>query len=105
MNRFFFCAALRRTEFAPIEFYRHILSNSPENWKGYADKIRLAQTLFVEGQHKRKNGSFFPVEVLIKHIVVESKDYFVGSVRDVSDKKRLEEQYRQSQKMEAIGLL
>jgi PAS domain S-box-containing protein len=54
----------------------------------------------------RRDGTFFPAECV--STPVRDGEALVGAVlafRDVSERKRLEEQLRQSQKMEAIGQL
>jgi PAS domain S-box-containing protein len=58
----------------------------------------------VEGL--RKDGSVFPLDLAIGEMAVpDGHREFVGTVRDISERKRLEEQLRQSQKMESIGQL
>jgi PAS domain S-box-containing protein len=57
----------------------------------------------VEG--RRKDGSTFPLDLAVTEFELEKKRYFLGSVRDISERKKLEEQYRQAQKMEAVGQL
>ncbi|HSL83328.1 MAG TPA: PAS domain S-box protein [Thermoanaerobaculia bacterium] len=57
----------------------------------------------VMGQ--RKDGTPFPIELAVAEARVGDERLFVGSIRDVSERKRLEEQFLQSQKMEAVGRL
>ena len=58
-----------------------------------------------ETAHYRKDGSIMPVEINARLIDLDGEKMFLGVVRDISERKRLEEQLRQSQKMEAIGTL
>ena len=57
----------------------------------------------VEG--KRKDGSVFPIELTVTEFQLDSKRHFTGVVRDITERKRLEQQFHQSQKMEAVGRL
>ena len=57
-----------------------------------------------ESRHRRKDGTFFPVEVNLSHTSLD-RDYLIAIVRDITDRKALEEQFRQSQKMDALGRL
>ena len=58
-----------------------------------------------EVQGLRKDGSTFPLDLAVTEFQLDDQRYFVGIVRDISDKKKLEAQLRQSQKMEAFGQL
>jgi PAS domain S-box-containing protein len=57
----------------------------------------------VSGLHK--DGSTFPMDLAVTEFRLDNQRFFVGIVRDVSDRKKLETQLRQSQKMEAFGQL
>ncbi|HEY0125412.1 MAG TPA: PAS domain S-box protein [Rhizobium sp.] len=57
----------------------------------------------VSGQ--RKNGTIFPMELSVGEAVTNGKRIFTGFVRDLTSRHKIEEELRQSQKMEAIGQL
>jgi two-component system cell cycle sensor histidine kinase/response regulator CckA len=74
------------------EMRRAILEN--REWKG-------------ECLHRRKDGSDFPVYLSVGPLT-DSAGSVIGSMgiaQDVTERKKLEEQFRQAQKMEAVGRL
>ena len=58
-----------------------------------------------EWDHIRSNGETFPAEVLLTPISEAGRGKFHAVVRDITGRKELESQLRQSQKMEAMGRL
>jgi two-component system, cell cycle sensor histidine kinase and response regulator CckA len=56
-------------------------------------------------KHRRKDGTIFRVEARGHDLVFEGRDARLVIVTDVTERLRLEEQLRQSQKMEAVGRL
>ncbi len=53
----------------------------------------------------RSNGTEFPIEVTVARIGAGARSEMTVFVRDITDRRALEEQLRQSQKLEAIGRL
>ncbi len=54
---------------------------------------------------KRKDGTTFPLELAVGEVKVGEVHIFTGFIRDLTARARIEEELRQSQKMEAIGQL
>ncbi len=58
-----------------------------------------------EWQARRKNGELFWVEVSLTRTEIEGKPRVIAVVRDIGERKRMEEQMRQVQKLESLGVL
>ncbi|KWV57120.1 hybrid sensor histidine kinase/response regulator [Rhizobium altiplani] len=54
---------------------------------------------------RRKDGSIFPMELSVGEAVANERRIFTGFIRDLTSRQRIEEELRQSQKMEAVGQL
>lgn len=74
-------------------------------WSRHLKILREQGGRMFEGTHKRKDQTLFPVEVNAKLVSYKNKDYIVAIVRDIANRKRLEEQLIRSEKMSAIGQL
>lgn len=58
-----------------------------------------------EWDHRRFDGEVFPAEVLLTPLTDAKRVIVHAVVRDITQRKQLESQFRQSQKMEAMGKL
>jgi signal transduction histidine kinase/CheY-like chemotaxis protein len=54
---------------------------------------------------QRKDGSAIPVEISIGPLATREGALVTAAIRDITERKQLEQQFRQSQKMEAVGQL
>ncbi|WP_159460240.1 response regulator [Tistlia consotensis] len=64
---------------------------------------RMSERSEVTG--RRKSGEEFPAEASISKLIEDGRTTFLAVIRDVSERKALQEQLRQVQKMEAVGQL
>jgi PAS domain S-box-containing protein len=76
-------------------------------WKRAWETILAGKVWTGEVVNKRKNGKLFYAELLISPIIGPAGEVigFLGSHRDITERKHLEEQLVRSQKMESIGTL
>jgi PAS domain S-box-containing protein len=52
---------------------------------------------------RRKDGSVFPLELAVGEVAADGGPHFVGFIRDLTARERMEGELRQAQKMEAVG--
>jgi len=75
--------------------YQHVVQENMSRLSG-----RL-----VEACGLKKDRQEFPVEISVTTYTIDEKICFTSTIHDISERKKFEEQIRQSQKMEAIGTL
>jgi PAS domain S-box-containing protein len=73
------------------------------SWNKHVQEMKSKGHMLMEGKHLRNDGTTFPVEVNVKYVSQDEKDYMIAVVRDMTRRKDLESQFLQAQKMEAIG--
>jgi PAS domain S-box-containing protein len=76
-----------------------------ERWSKHWQEIKQRRSLTFESRHRTKDGRVFPVEITTNYLEFNGQEYHCAFARDISERKRLEAQLRQAQKMEAIGTL
>ena len=59
----------------------------------------------TEFEAVRKNGERFPIQLAVSQVLATDQHVFIGIIRDATKQRELEEQLRQSQKLEAVGQL
>jgi two-component system cell cycle sensor histidine kinase/response regulator CckA len=77
--------------------------------KYFSDYFRTGEKKVIgsirELPQRRKDGTTFIGELSVSEVLMDGEPHFVGVVRDITAKKRLEEHLLQAQKLEAIGRL
>jgi two-component system cell cycle sensor histidine kinase/response regulator CckA len=104
-------AAIRRYGYTRDEF----LSMTIREIRPEAESLALDETLSErvhssmihtdDARHQKKDGAIIEVEVTSDLIELEGRQARLVMSHDVTGRKRLEEQFRQAQKMEAVGRL
>jgi PAS domain S-box-containing protein len=67
------------------------------SWRKHIEEVKKKSFMMLEGQLKRKDGSIFPVETNVNIIVLESKSYMIAMVRDITKRKKAQEELRKSE--------
>lgn len=78
---------------------------TPHIWQQHRNKLRRHKHVNFESTNKRKDGTIFPVEVTVNLLNFEAKEVAFSFVQDISQRKQLQNELQQKNKMEAIGLM
>lgn len=81
------------------------ISDNKEIFDERMSRILNGESLVFESEHYRKDGSRVYLEVSSKLIDIGGKSYIQSFYRDITEKKKIQEQLMHSQKMESIGTL
>ena len=65
----------------------------PEHW----ERIKQRRRLTIESCHRTKDGTIFPVEIAIHYLEFDGTGYSCAFARDISDRKRAEEELQRTQ--------
>jgi PAS domain S-box-containing protein len=64
-----------------------------KTWNAHLEAFQRFGSLIFESEHRRKDGSIFPVEVNASYIRLQ-RDYVLAVVRDITERKRVEQAVR-----------
>jgi PAS domain S-box-containing protein len=92
------CLGYSRDELLKMHVYDFEVT-LPDNfsWKQHVKEIKKKGSLFLEGKHKRKDGTIFPVEVSVKLHESGNKSRLVAVARDITEHKRIVEIVKESE--------
>ena len=94
-----------REELLSMTVHDVVPGSDAEQWPEHWRHVRKRGSRTIESHHQTKSGRIFPVEVTVNHLEFNDKEYFCAFVRDVTNRKNLQDQLLQAQKMEAVGTL
>ncbi len=92
---------------ALIGIHSSLLEVDEQRYKA-ADRMRqilAGESLVFETTHFKKDGTRVALEVSAKAIPIADEMYIQAFLRDITEKKKIQEHLFQSQKMESIGML
>ncbi|MFO1041254.1 MAG: PAS domain S-box protein [Planctomycetaceae bacterium] len=81
------------------------LNFSAELWKPHWEELKSKGSLTFESDHLTVDGRTLKTEVTANYLRYEGREYNCAVMRDITEKKRLQLQFFQAQKMEAVGQL
>jgi len=93
-----------REELLGMNVSRWEMQRSGKELKDHFLSITSQGAVF-ETRHRRRDGSVAEVEISATWVEIDGKRFMYASARDITARKALEEQLRQSQKLEAVGRL
>ncbi len=86
-----------REELLSMTIFEIDSEQSPEKWAAHWKKVKEAGSLTFESNQVTKDGGKIPTEVTSSHLEFNGKEYLVGFVRDITERKRAEEALRLTQ--------
>ncbi|MCE5250171.1 PAS domain S-box protein [bacterium] len=73
--------------------------------KRFWTKLSSSRYVTFTGRHKRKDGSTFPIEVNLGFMELDKQKVYLALTRDITERKRLEEEHSKASKLESLGIL
>ncbi|HEX3528647.1 MAG TPA: PAS domain S-box protein [Thermoanaerobaculia bacterium] len=105
----------RMFDYAPEELLgQNVKILMPAPWReehdGYLARYRETGEARIIGigrqvEGRRRDGSTFPLDLAVSEVRYGNEIFYLGTLRDITERVQLEAEVRQSQKMEAIGRL
>lgn len=87
----------------PIELSSGIKPYDKDGAKEYFKRAKKEGPQIFEWQAKRKNGELFWIELALKFSKIGNSERFISVVRDITERKRMNEVLIQNEKMLSIG--
>ena len=69
------------------------------------EQMPASGSIAISGEHRRKNGTTFPVEVKLGRFLLNGETLFVGSARDTSERLLAQQALNHAQRLQSLGLL
>ena len=86
----------------PIELRKHHAALREKYAENPQERVMSMGTDF---KAQKANGATFDAEISLSPITIKGKQHVISIIRDITERKKLENDVRQSQKMDALGKL
>ena len=73
-----------------------------KTWNTHLEAVQGFDFLVFESEHRRKDGSVFPVEINASYVHL-GRDYIISVVRDITERKNMERNIRQLNRVYAVS--
>jgi PAS domain S-box-containing protein len=93
------CEALQYSREELLQMFVHDVEvNIPDEkaWPAYREHLRGGHSTLLEGIHRRRDGTTFPVEVNGALMKYGQEEHIVALARDISDRRQAEQELRQT---------
>jgi PAS domain S-box-containing protein len=67
-------------------------------WIEHVNEVQEKGFMLLEGNHRRKDNTTFPVEINVKHVTLGQNKYMIAVARDISERKQAEKALVESRK-------
>ncbi len=101
------CATLDRTrdELLALSIPDISLAFPKEVWEAVWAQLKAGGSLTFESQFRTSHNEILPVEISANYLKFDGQEYGCTFARDITERRALESQLRQAQKLEGIGHL
>jgi PAS domain S-box-containing protein len=76
-----------------------------EKWQGFWEELKTRRSMTFETQQRHQEGRVFPIEITSDFLEFDGQEYVFAFTRDISERRMVQAQLQQAQKMESIGQL
>ncbi len=76
-----------------------------ERWPEHWEELKRAGSLLFESIHRSRDGHDIPVEITANYFKYDDREYNCAIVRDITERRAMQEERIRSQKLESLGVL